>query len=183
MTQSYDFVKGINHLGMTVPDIEAATTFFKTAFGAKWAYDGLTESEEPRGGAEVEQQLGLPTGVRIVRQRMLVIGVGPGIELFEMQGEPQEPAVGLADFGLNHLSLYVTDIERAKQSAEAAGAKALSAVHGNSRYEDTPGNGSVYVSPPWGGLIELQTIPQGHYYPAASESQVWSPLKESPTEK
>lgn len=50
-------------------------------------------------------------------------------------------------------------------------------MHGNSRYEDTPGNGSVYVLTPWSSLVELQTIPHGHYYPANSESNVWVPKK------
>ncbi|MFD3801942.1 UNVERIFIED_CONTAM: hypothetical protein RF649_14800 [Kocuria sp. CPCC 205295] len=55
------------------------------------------------------------------------------------------------------------------------GGKALLEIHDNSRHEDTPGNGSVYVKAPWGMLIELQTIPGGHYYPEDSQSEVWMP--------
>ena len=43
----------------------------------------------------------------------------------------------------------------------AAGGQMLSEVHGNWRYEDTPGNASVYARAPWGTLIELQSIPGG----------------------
>ena len=32
---------------MTVPDMDEATKFFKEAFGAKIAYDGLTLADEP----------------------------------------------------------------------------------------------------------------------------------------
>lgn len=42
------FILGVNHLGMTVPDMDEATKFFKEAFGAKIAYDGLTLVDEPR---------------------------------------------------------------------------------------------------------------------------------------
>lgn len=42
-------IKGINHIGLTVLDIEEATTFLKEAFGAKIAYDALTYEDEPRG--------------------------------------------------------------------------------------------------------------------------------------
>ncbi len=56
------FILGINHLGMTVPDMDEATKFFKEAFGAKIAYDGLTLADEPREGETVERQLGLPKG-------------------------------------------------------------------------------------------------------------------------
>ncbi|YAL83984.1 VOC family protein [Dermacoccaceae bacterium W4C1] len=166
--------RGIQHIGLTVPDLDEATRFFVEGVGAKVAYDGLSPQDEPRSGAEVEHQLGLPAGAAIHRQRMLVIGTGPGLEMFEITGE-QRAAAGLADFGLNHIALYVDDITGCLERLVAAGGQALSEVHGNSRYEDSPGNGSVYVRAPWGTLVELQTIPQGHYYPEDSQSQVWMP--------
>lgn len=166
--------RGIQHIGVTVPDLEAATTFFVDGLGAKVAYDGLSPDDEPRQGAEVERQLGLPSGAAIHRQRMFVIGEGPGLEVFEISGEQRE-ASGLADFGLNHISLYCDDIEGALARISAAGGTPLSEVHGNSRYEDSPGNGSVYVKAPWGMLVELQSIPEGHYYPEDSQSKVWMP--------
>lgn len=175
---AFEYLIGINHLGLTVPDIDEATEYFKSAFGAKIAYDGLTNADEPRAGQVVEQQLGLPKGGKIIRQRMLVIGNGPEIEMFEIEATPQREPIKLADYGWNHLSLYVTDIDKALAQAVKAGGQALSGVHGNSRYEDTPGNGSVYVLTPWGSLVELQIIPHGHYYPANSETNVWVPKKD-----
>lgn len=166
--------RGIQHIGVTVPDLDAATTFFTQGLGAEVAYDGLTPQDEPRQGPEVERQLGLPPGAAIHRQRMFVIGQGPGLEVFEISGD-QRDAAGLADFGLNHISLYCDDIEGSLQRLVYAGGEALSEVHGNSRHEDTPGNGSVYVRSPWGMLIELQTIPGGHYYPEDSDTRVWMP--------
>lgn len=166
--------RGIQHIGVTVPDLDAATEFFVDGLGAKVAYDGLTRDDAPRHGDEVERQLGLPSGAAIIRQRMIVIGDGPGLELFEIRGE-QRAASGLADFGLNHVSLYCDDIEGSLARLVGAGGTALSEIHGNSRHEDSPGNGSVYVKAPWGMLIELQTIPSGHYYDADSQAEVWMP--------
>lgn len=166
--------RGIQHVGMTVPDLDAATRFLIEGLGAEIAYDGLSADDPPRGGAQTERQLGLPRGALIHRQRFFVIGEGPGLEVFEISGE-QRPAVGLADFGLNHIAFYVDDIDASLQRLVAAGGTALSEVHGNSRYEDTPGNGSVYVRAPWGTLFELQTIPEGHYYPRDSQADVWMP--------
>lgn len=166
--------RGIQHIGVTVPDLDTATRFLVDGLGAKIAYDGLTTDDEPRQGGEVERQLGLPKGAAIHKQRFFVIGEGPGLEVFEISAE-QRPAAGLADFGLNHLSLYCDDIEGSLARLVSAGGEALSEVHGNSRHEDTEGNGSVYVKAPWGMLIELQTIPNGHYYPADSQADVWMP--------
>lgn len=166
--------RGIQHIGVTVPDLDAATRFLVDGLGAKVAYDGLTSDDEPRQGPEVERQLGLPSGAAIHKQRFFVLGEGPGLEVFEISGD-QRPASGLADLGLNHISFYCDDIEGSLARLVAAGGQALSEVHGNSRHEDTPGNGSVYVKAPWGMLVELQTIPGGHYYPDDSQAQVWMP--------
>lgn len=57
----------------------------------------------------------------------------------------------------------------------ANGATALSEVHDNSAHEDTEGNGSVYLTAPCGTLIELQTLPHGHWYDADSEAHAWTP--------
>lgn len=35
-------VRGINHVDLTVSNIDETTQFFKEAFGAKVAYDGLS---------------------------------------------------------------------------------------------------------------------------------------------
>ncbi|MFT8950322.1 MAG: VOC family protein [Liquorilactobacillus hordei] len=176
--QKFGEILGINHLGITVPSIKQATNFFKEAFGAKVAYLGIEKEDEPRKGAKVEHQLGLSQGAKIIGQEMIVIGNGPGIELFEIESTNQQKPLGLEDLGINHFSIFVSDIEKALKNAVAAGAVALSSVHENSKYEDTPQNGSVYVKTPWGMLIEIQTIPNGYYYPDYSETKVWVP-KES----
>ncbi|SCT00846.1 glyoxalase family protein [Staphylococcus caeli] len=80
-------IRGINHIGMTVSNIDEAFTFLKNAFGAEYAYDGLTYDDEPRKGPEVERMLGLSKGAAIVKQRMVVIGNGPNIEMFEIESE------------------------------------------------------------------------------------------------
>ncbi|NDO78874.1 VOC family protein [Kocuria indica] len=170
--------RGIQHIGVTVPDLDAATRFLVEGLGAEVVYDGLTAEDEPRQGAEVERQLGLPKGAAIHKQRMIRIGNGPNLEVFEISGE-QRAAAGLADLGLNHMCFYCDDIDSALTRLMAAGGQALSEVHENSRREDSEGNGSVYVKAPWGMLVELQTIPAGHYYPEGSTTRVWMPVPRS----
>lgn len=167
--------RGINHLGLTVPDLDIATDFLRSAFDARFAYDGLTLSDEPREGDVTERQLGLPRGARILRQRMMQIGYGPSIEMFEIDSPAQREPAGLADYGWNHACVYVDDIEGSLDRAVAAGGTALSGTHPNSAHEDTEGNASVYVRAPWGTLFELQTIPGGHWYGPEAETTVWTP--------
>ena len=47
---------GIEHVGMTVPDIDPATTFFEQAFGAELVYDGLKRTDAPLGGSEMSRR-------------------------------------------------------------------------------------------------------------------------------
>lgn len=151
--------RGIQHIGVTVPDLDAATRFLVDGLGAKVAYDGLSADDKPRQGAEAERQLGLPRGAAIHRQRMIVIGEGPGLEMFEISGE-QRAAAGLADFGLNHISLYCDDIEGSLKRLVDAGGKALSEVHGN--------------KPPRGFRRQRQCLCEGalgHAHRAADDSQ------------
>jgi catechol 2,3-dioxygenase-like lactoylglutathione lyase family enzyme len=48
-------IRAIEHVGLTVPDMEQATTFFAEAFGAQYLYDML---DEPLGGPAVEKGSG-----------------------------------------------------------------------------------------------------------------------------
>ncbi len=155
-------VRGMNHIGLTVPDIEAATEFFKNGPDAKVAYDSQTEDDPPRGGSSVERFLGIPEGAQIVKKRMIVIGNGPNIEMFQFENTASARPLNLEDHGYNHLSFYTDDIDAAFEKMKSAGGEPLSEIHGNTRYEDSEGNGTVYFKTPWDSLIELQTIPRGH---------------------
>ncbi|MBF7024950.1 VOC family protein [Staphylococcus kloosii] len=167
--------RGINHIGLTVPNIEEATKFFKEALDAKIAYDSQTKTDDPRAGTFVEHVLGLERGAKIIKKRMLVFGNGPNIEMFEFKDAHQSGAENLQDIGYTHISFYVDDFDKALERVKRAGGVPLSEPHENTRYEDTEGNATVYVRTPWGSLLELQTIPNGFYYPESSESAVFTP--------
>lgn len=105
--------RGINHVGLTVPDLQQATEFLQKALDARFVYDGLTDNGPPRKGADTEAQLGLSSGSMIIKQRLLRIGNGPNLELFEVVSKEQEQPVGLQDIGWGHISFYVDDIDYA----------------------------------------------------------------------
>ncbi|MCW0212602.1 MAG: VOC family protein, partial [Pseudonocardia sp.] len=97
----------LDHVGLTVPDIDSATDFFRQAFGAEIATDIVTE---PLVGPEVEAGLGLAPGTVVRRVRMLAFGDVAGLELFEMAGVDQSSPPGLADLGVHHFAVAVENV-------------------------------------------------------------------------
>ncbi|TVT37328.1 VOC family protein [Hymenobacter setariae] len=166
--------QGIDHVGWTVPDLEAATQFLERAFGAQVIYDSHLKSSPPQAGAGVEQQLGLPPGGQVIQIRLLRLANGASLELFEVARAQQQSPATIVDLSFTHIGLYVEDMAAATQRFEAAGGRLLSAPHPLKGVEAGPGNEFVYGHTPWGALIELLTYPAGVHLPNPQVPR-WTP--------
>ncbi|MBL3611458.1 antibiotic biosynthesis monooxygenase, partial [Rhodovulum sulfidophilum] len=62
-------IRAVDHAGLTVPDIEAATRFLCDAFGAVTLYDVLPEEGPNMEGEGPQEELGLSPGTRITHMR------------------------------------------------------------------------------------------------------------------
>jgi catechol 2,3-dioxygenase-like lactoylglutathione lyase family enzyme len=167
-------VRAVEHIGLTVPDIEQATTFFIEAFGAQKLYDML---DEPLKGPGVEQGLGVPEGAVIEVIRMLRLGNGPNIELFTYSGVAQREPVVPSDFGLQHFCVYVDDIDAAAAQLEKAGGTLLSSPNDLPGGDAGPGNRYLYARTPWASTIELVTYPSPQAYESTTELRRWRPTE------
>jgi catechol 2,3-dioxygenase-like lactoylglutathione lyase family enzyme len=166
-------VHGIDHVGVTVPDLEAATRFFAEAFGAETLYDTLPRHEGPKGG--VEGRLGVPPGTRQLAIRMLRLPYGPGLELFEFDGPRQAGPALPSDLGWQHLAFYVEDLEEAAERLEEAGGTLLEGPHPLPGPEAGPRNRFVYARTPWGSTLELLTYPDPQPYERSTPHRRWRP--------
>lgn len=166
--------RGIDHIGWTVPNIDVATQFLAQAFGAQVVYDSHPKTAAPQAGPEVEQMLGLPAGGQVIQIRMVRLGNGASLELFQLAHAPQHGPAQLADFGYTHFGLYVDDMAAAVQRFEAAGGQLLAPPHALVGVESGPGNEFVYGRTPWGALVELLTYPAGLHYPDPQITR-WTP--------
>ena len=94
---STNVIRGMDHVGITVSDIDEATRFFSDAFGAEVIYDSVSPSDDDVKGEETENILNLFPGTKITTVRMMKLKHGPGLELFEMKGpeqsQPVRPAI------------------------------------------------------------------------------------------
>lgn len=167
--------RGIDHIGITVNDMDVAVKFLEDAFGASVIYSLVGKGDKPRTGKHVEETLALPKGAEIVRQTLMKLGTGPSLELFQFTNVNQQPSHMLQDFGLQHFTIFPDDINKAVKSAVDAGGILYYKPHRPHGPEGAPGSVGVYIQPPWGGIIELF-----HYdeirYPDPSKTR-WTPPK------
>lgn len=52
---STNVIRGMDHVGITVSDIDEATRFFSDAFGAEVIYDSVSPSDDDVKGEETEK--------------------------------------------------------------------------------------------------------------------------------
>jgi catechol 2,3-dioxygenase-like lactoylglutathione lyase family enzyme len=93
--------------------------------------------------------------------RLLRIGNGPTIEMFEIHHARQDHTAALNDLGWTHVALYVDNIDLACARFAAAGGTLLSSPHALAGVEAGAHNRGVYGRTPWGSLVELVTYPDG----------------------
>ena len=174
-------VRAIDHVGVTVPDIEAAARFFADALGAEPLYEMAPTQPATDENARLEQaQLGTRPGTRWRQALMMRLGDGPCNELFD-DGIPEPPSRRDSDRpgrpALRHLR------RRHRCGARPHGRRrrptALDGVNGP---EAGDGNKWLYVQAPWGGVIELVTYPSSQPWEQTTSLRRWKPaLAEEPT--
>lgn len=174
MTQNT--IRGLDHIGLTVPNIEEAEEFLFAAFGAEFIFETLNRTMPPFEGPAAEHMINGPAGLKISRIRLYKLGTGPTLELFEYDDvEEQRPALRGCDIGWQHIAFYVDDIDAALARAVASGAEKLSDPWDLTRAESGPGNKFCFVKAPWGALIELVTYPSPQPYEQETELRRWKP--------
>ena len=166
-------MRGMDHVGITVPDLDEASRFLERALGAVPQFD--LENKDPMPSAKDEQSLGVRPGVRWKSSRLMSLGNGPTIELFEFDDAERRGPVTASDLGLQHLAIYVDDIDAVAQRIVAEGGRLLTGPGDLSGPEGGRGNKWRYTLAPWGSLIELITYPEGQNYERDQQTTRWRP--------
>lgn len=165
-------LRGGDHIGITVPDLESATSFFVDVLGAERFYDlGPLESD----GDWMETHLGVAREARVERLRFLRLGFGLNLELFEYSAPDQ---VGVqprnSDVGGFHLALYVDDFDAALAHLRANGVQVMGEPTVRTS-GPSAGQTWVYFLAPWGLQLELVSYPGGKGYEHETAERLWDP--------
>ncbi|MDX2156783.1 MAG: VOC family protein [Hyphomicrobiaceae bacterium] len=163
---------GIEHVGITVPDLEAASRFLIDVIGGETLYDiGPLATPDDWMAAHLVR----PLGARIHRLRVVKVANGPVLELIEPvavdDGVP--PRLDAVAIGF-HIAFYVDDMEAALASLRVHGARIES---GPVEMTEGPSAGLtwLYFRSPWGLAMELVSYPAGIAAYRHLQRQVWRP--------
>jgi glyoxylase I family protein len=156
---------GIEHIGLTVPDVDTASRFFADVIGAETLYD-IGPFEDASDW--MANHLAPVKGAHIYRMRVVRIANGPVLELIQFTGADAPPAGGW------HIAFYVDDIEQALVALKAHG---VSIQSGPVTMTEGPSAGLqwLYFQAPWGQQLELVSYPGGIAAYKQRRLEVWRP--------
>lgn len=167
-------VRGIDHIGITVPYVEAATRFLSEGFDATIVYDTVDDGLPRRSPEELAATVALNQTQCVIATRIVRLGDSANIELFEIKG-PVPGVHGIGVLGLQHFAVYCDDIAEVLRRVLAAGGTQLRGPNPLFGAEEGPGNAMHYVRAPWGTLIELISTPAGTA--PGPEMNRWQPTR------
>lgn len=166
-------LRGADHVGFTVPDLDQAERFLVEVLGAVPVY---TLPARTADDDWMSVQLGVHprTGIREIRFYRL--GNGTNLEVFAYDaadgqlGPPRN-----SDIGGHHLALYVDDLDAAVAYLRAKDVEVMGepVASGNA----SAGQRWVYFRSPWGMQFELVSFPDGKAYEADAPVLLWHPAR------
>ena len=143
----------INHIGLTVGDMDAAVTFYTSVFGLEVLVAPGTHTVDTYAGERRRDVFGTRWGG--MKLAHLATPSGAGLELFEFI----EPATILPEdgfvywrTGVSHICFTVADIDDTISRLVKAGGRRRSEIH-----TVRPGTKVCYCEDPWGSVVEVSS--------------------------
>jgi catechol 2,3-dioxygenase-like lactoylglutathione lyase family enzyme len=172
---------GMDHVGITVPDIDEAIAWFEDVMGcvAPLTFGPFSDPT----GTFMQDLLDVDPRAVIHQITMVRCGRSANIELFEYSSPDQRKTFPRnSDWAGHHIAFYVTDIDAAVAYMTSKGAQKFL---GPLPVTDGPAAGQSinYFRTPFGTYVELISYPNGMAYERDPSRPLWSPKRNgtSPT--
>lgn len=166
-------MRGAEHLGFTVPNLQEAVDFFVKVIGC----DAAPFKLGPFKADDNWMQLHLNVNPRaeIGQFQFVRCGNGTNLEIFEYSSPDQNrmPPKN-SDVGGHHLAFYVDDMDKAVGYFKANNVKMLGEP---SVFKEGPAAGLtwMYFLAPWGMQLEVVSHPKGMAYQKTGKFLLWDP--------
>lgn len=165
-------MRGHDHTGFTVPDMDQAVTFFTDIVGCQKIMSFGPFADDK--GHFMTDLLGVDAKAVIENITQMRCGMGSNIELFKYKAPDQRDLQAKnSDIGAFHLAFYVDDIKAAKAFLDSKG---VPTRLGPFPVEGGPAAGQaiLYFQSPWGLQLEAITYPNGMAYEKDGGPILWS---------
>ncbi|EEG09892.1 VOC family protein [Pseudogulbenkiania ferrooxidans] len=165
-------LRGLQHIGITVPNLQEAVDFFVEVLGCepyftfgpfKFDDDWMTRHLNVHPRAEIRDF------------QMVRCGNGTNLEIFEYAAPDQNTRLPRnSDVGGHHLAFYVDDMDQAVAYLKS---RHVTVLDTPSTFTDGPAAGLtwVYFLAPWGLQLELVSFPAGMGYERDQPRLLWDP--------
>jgi catechol 2,3-dioxygenase-like lactoylglutathione lyase family enzyme len=161
---------GVDHVGVSVPNLAQAEAFFSDTFGCvPVTHIGPFDLTHMSGGFVPRADS--------VDIAMIRCGTGSNIELFQYKNSKGSNEMPKAeDIGASHIAFYTDDINGAVAYLKSKGITVLGDPV-TMPSGDTEGETWVHFRSPWGSELELVSYPNGKGYEKHSKIKLWNPTK------
>lgn len=167
--------RGLEHVAVAVPDLDAATEFFERVLG--WPTVFTAGPYHDPDGDGMERHFGLH---RQAYLRQLAVVRSPLVNFELLEGTAPDQATDwprVLDIGGLHLALYVDDIETAHDYLVDQGCSSLGGIKPLGGPETGEGAAFGHVRTPIGLYLELITYPQGRDYESTAPVHAFNPSR------
>ena len=167
-------LRGVDHVGMTVPNLAEAEAFFGRVLGCRTlARNGPLSAPDDWMSRHVD----VHDRAQIHAMVFMRCGNGANLELFEWSAPDQDRRQPRnSDYGGHHTAFYVEDIQAAAAWLRGHGVETYDGPF-TTKEGDYAGQWVLYFRTPWGAYLELVSYPQGMGYEDNGPERLWDPRK------
>ncbi|WJL96177.1 VOC family protein [Microbacterium sp. ET2] len=163
----------MDHIGITVPDLDEAEHFLVEVLGAVPVYRlGPKRADDDW----MSVQLGVHPRTQIREIRFYRLGHGTNLEVFAYDAaDGQAPPPRNSDIGGHHLAIYVDDMDAAIAHLRAHDVEIMGEPVASAGA--SAGQRWLYFRAPWGLQLELVSFPDGKAYETSADTLLWHPAR------
>jgi catechol 2,3-dioxygenase-like lactoylglutathione lyase family enzyme len=156
-------LRRLDHVGFTVPDLDAAHAFLVDVLGCEYLYSlGPFSSDDDW----MTRHLRVHPRAEMVENRWFRLGEHAIFEVFHYRSPDQRDSMPRnSDIGGHHVALYVDDLDVAIDHLRGHGIEVLDGP--TASRGPAEGNRWIYFLTPWGMQFELVSYPGGKAFDRA----------------
>lgn len=164
-------LRGAEHIGFTVPDLDEAEEFLVGVLGCVRVY---SLGPFARDDDWMQTNMGVHPRTVMRELRFYRCGFGPNFEVFQYEpADGQNPQPRNSDIGGHHVALYVDDFDAALDYLREKGVDLMGGPTASRNASE--GQRWIYFRAPWGMQFELVSYPDGKAYEKDAPVKLWHP--------